>query len=119
MDHVALDVPRDKIEAYRDKLRAKGVAVTEIVNHSDRPGINQYLPDEPNEDTFVRSIYFQDPDGITLEFACWGRPLTPADVLHEPKTAADLNIEKQAETVRRAQAAAEAAGMAQHAMQAS
>ena len=85
MDHVALDVPRDKLEAYRDKLRAKGIAVTEIVNHSDRPGIAQYLPAEPDEDTFIRSIYFQDPDGITLEFACWGRPLTQADVVHEPK----------------------------------
>jgi catechol 2,3-dioxygenase-like lactoylglutathione lyase family enzyme len=69
MDHVALDVPRDKIEAYRDKLRAKGIAVTEVVNHSDRPGLAQYLPAEPNEDTFIRSIYFQDPDGITLESA--------------------------------------------------
>src|SRR5262250_5132 len=47
MDHVALDVPRDKMEAYRDKLRAKGIAVTEVVNHSDRPGIDQYLPAEP------------------------------------------------------------------------
>jgi catechol 2,3-dioxygenase-like lactoylglutathione lyase family enzyme len=117
MDHVALDVPRDKIEAYRDKLRAKGIAVTEVVNHSDRPGIDQYLPAEPNEDTFVRSIYFQDPDGITLEFACWGRPLTEADVVHEPKTAADLNYEKQVETLRRAQAAAEAAGLVPHAVQ--
>jgi hypothetical protein len=75
------------------------------------------LPPEPNEDTFGRSIYFQDPDGITLEFACWGRPLTDADVVHEPKTAADLNPEKQAETVRQAQAAAEAAGLTPQAMQ--
>ena len=117
MDHVALDVPRDKIEAYCDKLRAKGIAVTEVVNHSDRPGLAQYLPAEPNEDTFIRSIYFQDPDGITLEFACWGRPLTEADVVHEPKTAADLHYEKQVETVRRAQAAAEAVGLVPHAMQ--
>jgi hypothetical protein len=116
MDHVALDVPPDKIEAYRDKLRAKGVDVTEVVNHSDRPGISQYLPAAPNEDTFVRSIYFQDPDGITLEFACWGRPLTAADVVHEPKTAADLHPDKQAATVRQAQAAATAAGMASHAV---
>jgi len=65
----------------------------------------------------VRSIYFQDPDGITLESACWGRPLTAADVVHAPKLAADLNREKQAETLRRAQAAAEAAGLAPHAMQ--
>jgi catechol 2,3-dioxygenase-like lactoylglutathione lyase family enzyme len=105
-----------KIEAYRDKLRAKGLEVTEVVNHSDRPGMAQYLPAEPNEDTFVRSIYFQDPDGITLEFACWGRPLTEADVAHEPKTAADLNSEKQAETLRRVQAAAEAAGLVPHAL---
>jgi hypothetical protein len=37
--------------------------------------------------------------------------------VHEPKTAADLNYEKQEETVRRAQAAAEAAGLVPHAMQ--
>jgi catechol 2,3-dioxygenase-like lactoylglutathione lyase family enzyme len=110
MDHVALDVPREKIEEYHDSLRAKGVEVTEIVNHSDQPGKDQYLPDEPTADTFVRSIYFQDPDGITLEFACWGRPLTPEDVLHTAKTAADLNPEKRAETVRRAQAAVETIG---------
>ena len=24
---------------------------------------------------YIRSIYFQDPDGILLEFACWMREL--------------------------------------------
>src|SRR6266513_1649721 len=39
---------------------------------------------------FVRSYYFQDPDGILLEFACWRRVMgQPGDVRHEPKTAAD------------------------------
>ena len=39
---------------------------------------------------FVRSFYFQNPDGILLEFACWRRVLGhPGDVRHEPKTAAD------------------------------
>jgi hypothetical protein len=38
-------------------------------------------------------------------------------VVHEPKTAADLNYEKQVETARRAQAAAEAAGLVPHAVQ--
>ena len=38
----------------------------------------------------VRSFYFQDPDGILLEFACWRRAMgQPGDVRHEPKTAAD------------------------------
>ena len=105
-----MDVPREKNEEYRDSLRAKGIEVTEIVNHSDQPGTEQYLPDEPTANTFVRSIYFQDPDGITLEFACWGQPLTPEDVIHTAKTAADLNPEKRAETVRRAQAAVETIG---------
>ena len=39
---------------------------------------------------FVRSFYFQGPDGIVLEFACWRRAMgQPGDVIHEPKTAAD------------------------------
>ena len=39
---------------------------------------------------FVRSFYFQDPDGVLLEFACWRRVLgQPSDIRHEPRTAAD------------------------------
>jgi len=35
MNHIAFDVPADKIDEYREKLRAKGVAVTEIINHAN------------------------------------------------------------------------------------
>jgi hypothetical protein len=35
----------------------------------------------------VRSIYFQDPDGILLEFACWMRSFARADVSHAPNRA--------------------------------
>ena len=43
-----------------------------------------------NDGVFVRSFYFQDPDGILLEFACWTRTFTDADVIAtRPKTAAD------------------------------
>ena len=115
MDHVALDVPRDKLEAYRDKLRAKGIAVTEVVNHSDRPGLAQYLPAEPNEDTFIRSICFSRSRRHHVGVRLLGSA-AEADVVHEPKTAADLHYEKQVETVHRAQAAAEAAGLVPHAM---
>jgi hypothetical protein len=38
---------------------------------------------------FVRSIYFQDPDGILLEFACWTRELGPDAVRHAPARAGD------------------------------
>jgi hypothetical protein len=41
---------------------------------------------------YVRSFYFQDPDGITLEFACWIKEFTTADTQAVPRTAADRRI---------------------------
>ncbi|MBV9665398.1 MAG: VOC family protein, partial [Actinobacteria bacterium] len=31
-----------------------------------------------------RSMYFRDPNGITLEFACWTRALDERDIQHAP-----------------------------------
>jgi catechol 2,3-dioxygenase-like lactoylglutathione lyase family enzyme len=86
MNHVAFNVPADKMEEYRDKLKAKGVKTTEIVNHDDSP---LQVSREWTDDVFVRSLYFQDPDGILLEFAAWTKVFTEADVAHKPATAAD------------------------------
>ena len=86
MNHVAFDVPNEKLEEYRDKLRARGIEVTDVVNHDDTP--RQVNP-TVNESTFVRSIYFFDPDGILLEFASWTRELGEGDVRHKPATEAD------------------------------
>lgn len=86
MNHVAFDVPAERIEEYRDKLRAKGIEVTEILNHDDTP--RQVSP-TINASTFVRSIYFFDPDGVLLEFAAWTRELGEGDVRHTPATEAD------------------------------
>ena len=33
---------------------------------------------------FVRSVYFQDPDGILLELAAWTKALDESDVRHAP-----------------------------------
>jgi len=77
MNHVAFDVSPDDIDRYREMLVEKGIEVTEVVNHDDSP--TQASP-ELNESTFVRSLYFKDPDGIQLEFAAWARPLTEMDV---------------------------------------
>ena len=86
MNHVAFDVPPEKIEEYRDRLIAAGVDCTEIANHDDSEwGIS----DDLHSGVFVRSVYFQDPDGILLEFACWMRGFTPADVAHAPARAVD------------------------------
>jgi hypothetical protein len=38
---------------------------------------------------YVRSFYFHDPDGSTLEFACWVREFDDAEAQIRPKTAAD------------------------------
>ena len=66
------------------KLRAAGVESSEIANHDD----SEYgLSERWHEGTFVRSLYFQDPDGILLEFAAWTRPFSEADVSHPPNGA--------------------------------
>ncbi len=86
MNHVAFNVPADRIEEYRDKLVAKGIRCTGMINHDDSPrGISREL----HPGVFVRSLYFMDPDGILLEFAAWTRVFTDADVSHTPVTAAD------------------------------
>ena len=41
---------------------------------------------------YVRSFYFLDPDGITLEFACWTKEFTESDAVAIPKTAAERRI---------------------------
>jgi len=84
MNHVAFDVPADQIDAYLERLRAKGIDAADILNHDDSElGVSK----EPNDETFVRSIYFFDPDGILLEFAAWTRPLGDGDVSHVPARA--------------------------------
>ncbi|CAN5822229.1 VOC family protein [soil metagenome] len=84
MNHVAFSVPPEKIGEYRDRLVAAGVDCTEIANHDDSEwGIAK----EMHPRVLMRSVYFQDPDGILLEFACWSRELTGDDVSHEPARA--------------------------------
>ena len=85
MNHIAFDVPPERFDEYCERLRAKGIAVSPVMNHDDSEyGVSK----EVTDDVFVRSIYFFDPDGILLEFACWTRALTDADVRHEPATVA-------------------------------
>ena len=89
MNHVAFDVPAEHFDAYRQKLLDKGVRVTEIINHANsldgghRP---DYDPDTDDGDVFIRSMYFKDPNGTTLEFACWTKGLDESDVRHAPAT---------------------------------
>lgn len=83
MNHVAFAVPAEQIEAYRLRLMDAGIECSEVANHDDSEwGISK----EMHPGVFVRSIYFQDPDGILLEFAATTRAFTPDDVRHTPAT---------------------------------
>lgn len=52
----------------RDELRAKGVEVTDIVDHG-----------------WSRSIYFKDPNGLSLEYCCTVRNLTADDAIMQER----------------------------------
>ena len=63
----------------RDALRAKGVEVTDIADHG-----------------WAKSIYFKDPNGLSLEYCCMVRNLTEDDATMQerftiPRGALELN----------------------------
>jgi catechol 2,3-dioxygenase-like lactoylglutathione lyase family enzyme len=61
-DHVSLCLPDEaSLLALRDRLRAHGCEVTEVVDHR-----------------MIRSIYFTDPNGIALEASWWVNDATTA-----------------------------------------
>lgn len=84
MNHIAFDVPLEKFDEYCERLKAKGVQVSPVMNHDDSP---MQVSAKVHPGVFVRSVYFFDPDGVCLEFAAWTREMTAADVAHEPMTA--------------------------------
>jgi catechol 2,3-dioxygenase-like lactoylglutathione lyase family enzyme len=91
MNHIAFNVEPDALLEYKAKLEAAGIFVAPVLGHYD----DDRAPGERRtaEGTWLRSIYFRDPDGIQLEFACWGRPMTDADVNLEPATSDTVSPE--------------------------
>jgi catechol 2,3-dioxygenase-like lactoylglutathione lyase family enzyme len=88
MNHIAINVPADKIDAYQKRLVDKGVKCSPVISHDDSP---RQASLEITPTTFVRSVYFYDPDGIALEFAAWTRELgAPSDLAVKPATAKAL-----------------------------
>jgi catechol 2,3-dioxygenase-like lactoylglutathione lyase family enzyme len=98
MNHLAFDVAPDKIDEYLVKLRSKGVAVTEITNHANslhgghKADYNPGDPDSDGGDVFVRSLYFKDPNGTLLEFACWTTTFDESDLRHQPARAVNAQL---------------------------
>lgn len=86
MNHLAFHVPAEKFHAYRQRLKDKGVRVGPVLNHDES---ERQVSATVHPGVYVRSFYFQDPDGVTLEFACWVKEFTEQDVQVAPKNASD------------------------------
>jgi catechol 2,3-dioxygenase-like lactoylglutathione lyase family enzyme len=84
MNHIAFNVPADKFDSYVARLVEKGIKVSRILNHDNSP---TQVSETVTDDVFVRSVYFFDPDGVCLEFACWLREFDESDVAHAPRSA--------------------------------
>lgn len=89
MNHLAFHVPAEKFDDYRRLLKEKGVRVGPVLNHDES---EMQVARTVHPGVYVRSFYFTDPDGITLEFACWTREFTDSDTQTVPRTAADRRI---------------------------
>lgn len=87
MNHIAFTVDADKLEEYKARLEKSGVKVSPILHHDDSPVGFNFAEKTPTR--WVSSIYFQDPDGIQLEFAGWIRMMGDGDVAHTPASVAD------------------------------
>jgi len=78
MNHIAFNVDKDDIAAYRERLVARGVDCSEIVNHNDVvTGEESRTAQQASEKTWLQSFYFFDPDGIMLEFCATLQPGLP------------------------------------------
>ena len=94
INHIALNIPVDKFDEYREKLIAKGVHVSDIkywtVDQKCRP---VFVKDpESSPYVFMKSLYFRDPNGIQLEFAAWTRPMKPHEASLEGLGAEDPSL---------------------------
>jgi len=80
MNHLAITIPLEKFEEYADRLRSRGVAL-HILNHGDAP---EHATAEVTASTWIRSMYFRDPNGIHMELAALTRAWRDSDVAHDP-----------------------------------
>ena len=103
MNHIALDIPKERFDEILANMRAKGIKVFSINHGSDEP-----FGEKPDDKTWIRSMYFRDPDGIAFEFASLMRELgTEADLAPQVKNAKGERVDYTPLLLRKRQHAAE------------
>jgi catechol 2,3-dioxygenase-like lactoylglutathione lyase family enzyme len=80
MNHLAINIPLEKFDEYAERLRGKGIAV-KVINHEDS---ERHAAPEVTPETWIRSMYFRDPNGIHMELAALTREYGPHDIQHDP-----------------------------------
>jgi catechol 2,3-dioxygenase-like lactoylglutathione lyase family enzyme len=69
LDHISFNMPdEESLLRLRDRVMAAGCEITEVVDH-----------------TIVRSVYFTDPNGISLEASWWAADATARPVDYDDK----------------------------------
>lgn len=76
LDHLAIDVDPGSINAWAERLRAAGVDF-----------------DGPIDRGYERSVYFKDPNGVTIELLSWLTPL--------PEGSSQAEVIKSAQEARK------------------
>lgn len=80
MNHLAISIPLERFEDYVERLKGKGLE-TKVLYHNDGP---EHATAHATESTWIKSVYFADPNGIWLELAAFTRPFDGRDVRHRP-----------------------------------
>jgi len=97
MNHLAITIPLEKFDEYAERLRGRGIKNLKVTYHNHDP----YPPGttEQTPTTWVKSMYFPDPNGIRMEFAAYTRAFTEEDAALPPKNAdgkfVDMKIYKK------------------------
>jgi hypothetical protein len=95
--------PKERFDEILANMRAKGITVRTINHGSDEP-----YGDKPDDKTWIRSMYFRDPDGIAFEFASLMRKLgTEADLGPRVKNAKGERVDYTPVLLRQTRHAAE------------
>ena len=68
IEHVTFEVSVERFDAYAERLKANGVPVSLGFEREDGAG------EAAGQEVRRRTLHCLDPDGISLEFACWPGP---------------------------------------------